>query len=232
MILRKKNRALSSALLCILVLSHAPVAGDTPADVKRELSRVLAQEKFRYHDDGLGSSEAGENFFETLLEKIGEKVKSFRDWLGRLLRATPVVAALLYLLIFAAVVLLLVYVIRRIDPGLGGDSARQDDAADAFSLDFAGELRRAGELLEAGSYRESLQAMLGALWLYYNFARVFAYRRSVTNREYLARLGGRDEYGLLRDIVRRGEAAVYAGKEISKDECREIYGKVEGIITR
>lgn len=232
MISKKKNRALSSALLCVLILSHAPVAGDTPGAAKRELTRVLSQEKFHYLDDGMGDTGTGESFLETLWKKFMEKVKSFRDWLGGLLKATPVVAVLLYLLIFAAVALLMVYILRRIDPRLRGDGARPDGAPDAYSLDYTRELLRAGGLLEEGRFRESVQAMLGALWLYYNFARVLVYRRSVTNREFLARLGGMEEFGMIREIVRRGEAAVYAGEELGKDECREIYRKVEGIITR
>lgn len=215
----------------MLALYQVPANGDTPERAKRELARVLSQEKFTYQTEASGGA-GGESLFETLMKKLEEKLISFRDYLAKLLKATSLVAALIYLLILAAVVLLAVYIIKRIDAGPGGERSRREGADDIYSLDFEKELRRAGGLLESGRYRESLQAMLGALWLYYNYAHVFAYRLSVTNREYLARLGGREEYGLLRDIVYRGEAAVYAGEELREDQCREIFEGVRGIIAR
>jgi len=230
MISRRKSGALASALLCVLALSHAATAAATPDAARRELARVLSQEKFRYYEDGVADS-AGENSLDRLLKKIDEKVRHFREWLSSIMKATPFLAALIYLLIFAAVAFLVVYIARRIDPRLKGGGPIPG-AAGAASLDYGRELRRARDLLEAGNCRESMQSMLGALWLYYNFTRVLAYRGSVTNREYLSRLGGREEYALLRDIVRRGEAAIYAGEELREDECREIYGKIEGIVAR
>ena len=232
MILRKRKTALVSVIALILALSHAPAEGDSPGRVKQELSRVLAQEKFTYQADGSGGGAGGESLLDTLMKKLQEKLLAIRDYLGKLLKATPLVAALIYLLVLAAIVLLAVYIVKRIDPGPGGETKLRDGADDFYSLDFEKEMRRAGGLLEAGRCRESLQAMLGALWLYYNYADVFAYRRSVTNREYLARLGGREEYGLLRDIVYRGEAAVYAGEDIREDQCREIFEGIRGIVAR
>jgi hypothetical protein len=232
MILRKRKIALCSAIALILAISTVPGSGDTPGTVRLELSRVLSQEKFIYHSDDGAAGAAEESLFETLMKKLEEKLLAFRDYLAKLLTATSLVAGLIYLLLIAAVAVLAIYIIKRIDLGPGAGRKRPAGADDFFSLDFEKELRRAGGLLEAGRFRESLQAMLGALWLYYNYADVFAYRRSLTNREYLARLGGREEYGLLREIVYRGESAVYAGEEIREDQCREILEDIREIVAR
>ena len=232
MTLKKRKTALCSVIALILALSHVPANGDTPERAKRELSRVLSQEKFIYESDEWNAGGAEESLFDTLMKKLGEKLLAFRDYLAKLLKATSLVAGLIYLLLLAAFALLVLYIVKRIDPGQGGERKRRDGEDDFYSLDFEKELRCAGGLLEAGRLRESLQTMLGALWLYYNFADVLAYRRSLTNREYLARLGGREEYGLLRDIVYRGESAVYAGEEIREDQCREIFEGIRGIVAQ
>jgi len=203
------------------------------ARVVTALRSVLAQEKFRYSDPVTGNSPEERGFFQRLIEKIEEKIVSLREYLAGFLKATTAVAFLIYGLILVAVGALAVYVIRRIDPGGSGGKRRGAVGPDeAYSLDYERELGRAKLLADQGRHREAVQAAMGALWLYYNFTSAFAYRRSATNREYLRALGEREEYEHVRDIVYRGEAAIYAHGEVSEDQSRKICRDVEGLTAR
>jgi hypothetical protein len=224
---RKKARCKILIISIAAFIASYPVAGGAKGgmQIRQALDTVISQDKYNYKDAGLINSEDK----NSLLEKIRIFLKDLMDQISETLKISSYVSLVLYATITVAVIYFLIKALRRIDLGRASPAGIRV-SEEKQNLDFRKELAQAERLISKGRAREAVSFIVNALWLYYNYTGVMAYRKSSTNREYLRMAENNINYNSVRRIVLDSEKTVYSGAEVDEKQAVEILAQVNGII--
>jgi hypothetical protein len=224
---RKKARCKILIISIAAFIASSSAAGGAKGGlpIRQALDAVISQDKYNYQDEGLLNSGAKNSLFE----KIRALLKELMDQISDTLKISSYVSVALYAAATGAVVFFLIKALRRIDLGRASPPGIRT-SGEKQNLDFRKELAQAERLISEGRAREAVPSIVNALWLYYNYTGIMAYKKSSTNREYLRMAEDNINYNAVRRIVFDSEKTVYSGAEVDEKQAVEILAQVNGII--